>query len=235
MKRLLCGLLAALMLCGCAAFPVGTTVPVTTIPATTGVPETTVPATTGPVLNAGFYVPVNPDLAAMLFYIQLLEDGSGLFCSMGAPHVAVWTPEGGSCAGMPIVPTADGLILDEGEYAFNFNYTGEALPDDYLPTPPAPGVYAVSSMAVDGDVDFYGRLSRDNGYFELKEDGTGVLVFNDTEYPFTMEGATAHFDGWRLTLLDMSDQDTGGEPMVMVYVMDGPIRADSIAFRKMEE
>ena len=111
----------------------------------------------------------------------------------------------------------------------------DSLPEGYIPDPPAPGVYAVSSMGLDGDVEFYGSLSRDNGYLELLEDGTGVLVFDGTEYPFTLEGTTAHFDGWSLVLLDMSGQDTGGEPMVMVYVMAGPIEADSIAFRKMEE
>ena len=73
------------------------------------------------------------------------------------------------------------------------------------------------------------------GTVEIREDGTGVMAFDGTEYPFTMEGTTAHFDGFSLMLLDRSGQDTGGEDMVMVYVMAGPIQADSIVFRKLEE
>jgi hypothetical protein len=45
----------------------------------------------------------------------------------------------------------------------------------------------------------------------------------------------ARFDGWSVMLLDMSDRDPDGAPMVMVYIMDGSINADSIAFRKLEE
>lgn len=223
MKRLLCLISALLLLCGCTAAPVETTAP-----------ETTVPTIAGSVLKPGFYVPVNGDFAAMLWYIQLLEDGSGTFCTLGAASALTWTPENGDWTGRPLTPTADGLVVDD-ELALDFTYTGDSLPEGFIPDPPAPGVYAVSSVSRDGNLDFYGILSRENGYFELKEDGTGLLVFDDAQYPFTMDGTAALFDGWRLMLLDRSEEDSEGAPMVMVYVMDGPLQADSIAFRLMEE
>ena len=223
MKRLLCLLLALGLLWGCAAAPAGTQTPETTVPA----------ATAGPVLKAGYYVPVNEEFAQMLFYIRLLEDGSGMVSMMGSSHELTWTAEETVFGENTITPTADGLLLHD-IVSYEFIHTGDRLPEGFLPDPPAPGVYAVSSVSRDGDLNFYGSLSRDNGYLELKADGTGLLVFDETEYPFTMEGPTAHFDGWHLVLLDMSEEDPEEGPMVMVYVMSGPIRADSIAFRMME-
>lgn len=224
MKRLLCLTLAVLLLCGCTAAPAGTTAPAATVP------ETTV----GPQLQPGYYVPVNEDYASMLFYIQLLEDGSGLISMMGVPHVLTWTPEGASFMGAAITPSAGGLVLEE-ELLLDFTYTGESLPEDFLPDPPAPGVYAVSSFGWQGNTDFYGALSRENGYLDLLPDGTGTLVFQDAEYPFVLDGICAKFDGWSMTLLDMSDQDTGGSAMVVGYTYDGVIEAESIAFRLLEE
>lgn len=218
MKRLLCVSLAVLMLCGCAAAP-----------------ETTVPeTTTGPTLRPGFYVPVNGEYASMLMYIQLVEDGSGLISMMGMPRVLTWDAEGAVFDGMTLIPTAEGLMLEE-ELALDFTYTGDQLPGDFLPDPPAPGVYAVSSIGSRGNTEFYGAPTRDNGYLELLADGTGKLVFRDAEYAFVLEGITAKFDGWSMTLLDMSEQDTGGSAMVMGYTYDGVIGAESIAFRLLEE
>ena len=220
MKRLLCGLLAALMLCGCAALPAGTTVP---------------PTTSGPTLKAGYYIYDGEYANDTLLHFLINEDGTGYLSMLGVQAELTWTADGeilGLGGGpMTFIPTADGMLCD-GE---KFTWVGGSLPGDFLPDPPAPGVYAVSSVGLDGDVSFYGKLSRDNGYLEVLEDGTGLLVFDGTEYPFTLEGATAHFDGFSLMLQELSGEDTGGEVMVTVYVMAGPIQADSIVFRKLEE
>lgn len=223
MKRLLCMMLAFALLCGCAAVPAGTTAPETTVPMTTA----------GPMLKPGFYI-CNEELAQdSLLHFRFFEDGTGYLSMLGAEAELTWTGDGDLCVmgeQMPAIPTAGGMLAFDEE----FEYVGDALPGDYFPDPPEPGVYAVSSVGRDGDMDFYGSLSRSNGYLELREDGTGVLDFDDCEYPFSMDGATAVFDGWKLVLFYMSGEEAAGEPLVMVYVMDGPIQADSIAFRLME-
>ena len=158
MKRLLCFCLLCVMLVGCTA----------------AAPETTVPETTvGPQLKAGFYVPVNEEYAAALMYIQLAEDGSGLISMMGMPRVLTWAPEGTEYGDMRLSPTAEGLVLED-YISLDFTYTGDSLPEDFLPEPPAPGLYLISSVGFNGDMSFYGAPSRDNGYLELAEDGTGV-------------------------------------------------------------
>lgn len=207
MKRLFLAVLACLMLWGCSA---------------------------GPVLRAGYYIYDGELENDMLLHFRFHEDGTGYLSMLGSEAGLTWTPEGAvlgiAAEEVRFTPTDDGMEWD-GE---RFVFVGDSLPDGYFPEPPAPGVYAVSSVSRDGDLEFHGTLDRSSGYLELLEDGTGTLAFDDTEYPFTLEGPTACFDGWELMLLDMSSQDTGGEPMVMVYILDGPIEADSIAFRLLE-
>lgn len=218
MKRLVCLALIMLLLCGCA-------------PAGSGTPETTLPATTaGPVLRAGYYIPAREELTSMYLFIHLAEDGTGSMSMLGSSLELTWAPDGGKMEDMDLTPTAEGLFAGEED----FRYCGSALPDDYTPAPPAPGVYAVSSVSRNGNVDFYGALTRDNGYLQIREDGTGLLVFDGTEYPFTLQGSTALFDGWSVMLLDMSDRDTGGPAMVTAYLFSGPVQAESIIFRLME-
>lgn len=224
MKRLFCLALACLMLCACTAAPAQTTVSETTVPVTTS----------GPVLRPGFYVPVDEDYAAMLCYIQLADDGTGLISIMGMPRDLSWSPEGAVFDETAITPRADGLILED-TVALDFTYTGGDLPEGFLPDPPAPGVYAVSSVSYMGNMEFHSTLLRENGYLELLADGTGTLVFEEAEYSFVLEGIQVRFEGgWSMILLDMSDQDTGGPAMVMGYTYDGVIEAESIAFRLLE-
>lgn len=222
MKRVLCAALAVLLLWGCAAAP--------------GAPETTLSAANaGPVLRPGFYIYDWKSMGAVPLHFRLFEDGTGYLSMLAVEAELTWEPDG-TIAGLAydsfrVTPTADGMTWDGQE----FTWTGSSLPNDFLPPPPAPGVWAVSSVSRDGDLDFYGSFTRSNGYFELDEDGTGLLVFDDAEYPFTLEGTTAHFDGWSLMLLDLGAEEPDAPNLVMVYIMDGPIQADSIAFRKLEE
>ena len=213
MKRLLCALVAVFLLCGCAAVPAGTTEPA------------------GPVLKAGFYLPAAEELSGTLLYIQLRENGTGCMSVLGMTGELTWTPAGAEFGEMTITPTSGGLLADYEA----FEFIGESLPEGYLPDPPAPGVWVASSVGQDGNVSFYGAPSKENGWFELREDGTGVLVYEDAEYPFTMEGTIARFDGWSVMLMDAGEGLPEGETMAVIFITEGPIQADSIAFRKLEE
>ena len=213
MKRLLCALVAVFLLCGCAAVPAGTTEPA------------------GPVLKAGFYLPAAEELSGTLLYIQLRENGTGCMSVLGMTGELTWTPAGAEFGEMTITPTSGGLLADYEA----FEFIGESLPEGYLPDPPAPGVWVASSVGQDGNVSFYGAPSKENGWFELKEDGTGVLTYEGTEYPFTLEGTIARFDGWSVMLMDAGEGLPEGETMAVIYITEGPIGADSIAFRKLEE
>ena len=218
MKRMLCVALALLLLCGCTAAPAQTTVPAEE-----------------PVLKAGFYIYDGDMGSETLVHFYFQEDGTGYLSMLGNKAELTWTPDGTilGLIGEPVqVSATDDGILWDGE---KFRATGDSLPQGYLPDPPAPGIYGVSSVGRDGDVAFYGGITKENGYLEICEDGTGKLVFDGAEHPFTLDGAMARFDGWSVMLLDMSDRDPDGAPMVMVYIMGGSINADSIAFRKLEE
>ena len=107
MKRLLCALLAALMLCGCANLPAGTTEPA------------------GPVLKAGFYLPTAEELSGTLLYIQLRSDGTGCMSVLGMTKELTWTPEGADFGDMTIIPTSGGLMADYEA----FDFIGESLPE----------------------------------------------------------------------------------------------------------
>lgn len=185
-------------------------------------------------LRPGYYVPQEKTMESLLTYAHLRPDGTGYFSIMGMEKEITWTPEVLHFGEMSVWATAEGFRMDGSDSVpANFRYVGEELPEGYLPDPPAPGVYAVSSVGHRGDTSYFGALSKDNGYLELGGDGTGTLVFDGESYPFVMDGMEAVFEGWSMVLLDMSGQDTGGPAMVMGYTTAAscPIEADSIAFR----
>lgn len=186
-----------------------------------------------PILRPGFYVPMDEEYASMLCYAELREDGIGDLSVMGLDLPIEWESTKFYLSDLIACATAEGFVIGEGT-PMEFTWIGDALPEGYLPDPPAPGVYCVSSVGWDGGTTFYSSYSRDNGYLELREDNTGTLVFGDRSWPFVLAGPEAVFDGWSMLLVDMSAQDTGGPAMVVGYTYDGVIEAESIAFRLLE-
>ena len=186
-----------------------------------------------PILRPGFYIPVDGEYASMLCYAELREDGTGDLSVMGLDLPIKWEATKFYLSDLIACATEEGFVIGEGT-PMEFTYIGDALPEGYMPDPPAPGTYCISSVGWVGDTTFYSSYSRDNGYLELREDNTGTLVFEDQSYPFVLAGPEAVFDGWSMLLVDMSAQDTGGPAMVVGYTYDGVIEAESIAFRLLE-
>lgn len=187
------------------------------------------------VLRPGFYIPEEGEFDSLMCYAELREDGTGEFSIMGMAQPIEWEPTKFYFGDMIVCATETGFSMTDSVTS-HFRYVGDELPEGYLPDPPAPGVYAVSSIGHQGNMTFHNTLTRDNGYLELTEDNTGTLVFEEESYPFVLVGLEAVFDGWSMVLVDMSGQDTGGPAMVVGYTTAAtcPIEADSIAFRLLE-
>lgn len=188
-----------------------------------------------PIFRPGFYIPEEGEFDSLMCYAELREDGTGEFSIMGMSQPIEWEPTKFYFGDLIVCATGTGFTVTEGGVDSHFRWVGDALPEGFLPDPPA-GVYAVSSIGYRGDMTYYNTLTRDNGYLELNEDKTGTLVFDGESYPFVLVSPEAVFDGWSMLLVDMSAQDTGGPPMVVVYTTAAtcPIEADSIAFRLLE-
>lgn len=215
MKRLLCIALAVLVLCGCAAAPAQTT--------------------SGPVLKPGFYVPEGEESASLLLYLELKEGGQGICSIMGMTQSFEWAADGADFGDMTFTPTADGLVAEDS-VPMAFTYTGDALPEGYLPDPPAPGIYAISSVGYQGDMEIFGALTAEDNCLELRADGTGELRFRGSTYPLTWDGITASFETFGMLLMDLGVTTPDDPALVMGYITEGecPIEADSIAFRLLE-
>lgn len=188
-----------------------------------------------PVLLPGFYVPEAEELAGLMCYAELREDGTGVFSVMGQTEPIECEPTKFYFGDLIACATETGFTMTD-VYTYNFRYVGNELPEGYLPDPPAPGIYCISSVGFNGDTSFYGSLSKDNGYLELGEDGTGTLVFAGEAYPFVTVGMEMVFDGWSMVLMSMPDLDSGDPPLIMGYTTAAscPIEANSIAFRLLE-
>lgn len=86
-----------------------------------------------------------------------------------------------------------------------------------------PGLYLVSSVGRDGDVDFYGTLDKENGWLELNADGTGTFCFEGTEETLTWAGQELTWQGQTLMGFQASyyDPELGySDTMVALYFMD---------------
>ena len=102
MKRLLCGLLAVLMLCGCAA----------------------------PGLRAGYYVLPLEESDGMPLYFCLEPDGAGYLHAMGQDVPVTWTKDGLEGDFSDGIPTADGLEFPAGEDTLLLTWSRK-LPREY--------------------------------------------------------------------------------------------------------
>lgn len=242
MKRLCCLALSLLLLWGCTAAPDRTTAPETTIPETT-VPETTVPETTVPAptaaprLKAGYYLLPLEEYDPVVMYLELKEDGTGLLSAMGSTVSLTWGPVGVNAEGLTGAPTAEGMRFPtNAEPAYDFVYS-ETLPEEYQLPQVQPGLYAVSSVGLDGNVSFYGVIDPENGYLDLLPDGTGSLNFGEETYSLTWESGMLELESGAVLSCFYTDLEISGEaPMVTVYNFgaESDINADSIIFRLIE-
>ncbi len=189
-----------------------------------------------PILKPGFYISEGEEFDSLMCYAELREDGTGEFSIMGMARPIEWEPTKFYFGDLIVCATETGFSMTEDGLTSNFCYVGDALPEGYLPDPPAPGTYYISSVGYQGDMSLFGAPDPDRNGLVLNDDGTGVFAFRGEQYPLTWEGSMARLEGgYSLMLVDMGDQ---GEdpPLVFGYVMEVecPIEADSIAFRLLE-
>lgn len=107
----------------------------------------------------------------------------------------------------------------------------ETHPEEPVISAPQPGYYVVSSVGRDGDIQFYGTLSAENGWLQLNEDGTGILCFEGTQAPLTWSGEDLVWQSQAMKGVQMSyfDPELGREDsMVALYFLDPVV---SICFR----
>lgn len=108
------------------------------------------------------------------------------------------------------VPHEYGLALFLVRSRLLFDYTGDALPEEYLEPPVEPGLYGYADhtcWSEENEKIVYGEPLTDGdveqGWLELKEDGTGTLSYGGVTRDFIWEGdylytddAVIHAQAW---------------------------------------
>lgn len=213
----------------------------TTVPTT--VPETE-PA---PALQLGYYLLdsitmdgmtlYGENLITMKCYIQIREDLTGSMSIMGSAMEFTWDEKELTMEGypQPYFLEEDLLVLEEDGQKMVFRFGGDVLPQEYAPEYPV-GFFAVSSVGRNGDVEFYSKIDPVNGYIRIREDRSGVMVFDGVTREFTMDSSYLYTETEQLPYFysnEVYDEAYGPEPMLTVY-LDGDVFI-SIVFRAAED
>lgn len=213
----------------------------TTVPAT--VPETE-PA---PVLQVGYYLLdsitmdgvtlYGENLISMKCYMQIREDQTGSMSIMGSSMEFTWDDKELTMEGHPQAYSFEEelLVIEEEGQKMVFRFGGALLPQEYEPEYPI-GFFAVSSVGRDGNVAFYPDIDPENGYIRIREDLTGVMVFDGVSREFTMDGSFLYTETEQIPYHysnEVYEEDFGEEPMLSVF-LDGDVFV-SIVFRPAED
>ena len=254
-KKIIAFILTALLLCGCGQVkdPQQTVPPVvtpTTAPATEPTTEPTTVPTTAPVetepeesLQIGYYVLTKmkmdgitltgPSVESFKSYLQIREGGEGTMFMMGMGADFTWDEEFISMYDVPEAYSVDNGVVTVGSdesSIMEFTFCGDTLPEGYESTIPA-GYYAVSSIGKDGNVQFFGNIDPENGWLEMREDGTGVLYLGGAEQAVSINGTT--LTGEDLSIPFMYTDQVEGEELLVLYPHND--YADSVALRPVEK
>lgn len=98
-------------------------------------------------------------------------------------------------------------------------------------SPLQPGYYLISSVGTDGNVSFYSTMDPENGYLELREDGTGTMRFDGAEAELTWDKENVTWNGQALTGVYLTYFDSEldrNDSMLVLYFLEEPV---SVIFR----
>jgi hypothetical protein len=83
-----------------------------------------------PLLQPGFYIPLDEELTSTLTYVQLLPDGTGIFSTMGTTKTFEWSDTRFYFEDMIVCATAEGFVARD-TVSVNYIHVGDQLPEYY--------------------------------------------------------------------------------------------------------
>ena len=104
-------------------------------------------------------------------------------------------------------------------------YQGEMMGDAFKPAVPPAGTYAVSSVGLNGSVNFYGAVTDE--VLTISQDGTGTFVFADQQYAVALRDGVFAVDGEAVGFSYSPDEG-------MLMLLWGKEDADTIVLRPIE-